>query len=106
MGRKMPSPDPPTADKLAPAGLAAQTAMTRRYRCLAIFIAVGVTAFSLALFFTLRRTREWTGGSNAIALIIVLGALVTAALGGALMWLAFYSSRRGYDDRPNFTPRA
>lgn len=27
-----------------------------------------------------------------------LGLVLTAGLGGGLMWLAFYSSRRGYDD--------
>jgi hypothetical protein len=27
-----------------------------------------------------------------------LAAVLTLALGGGLMWLAFYSSRRGYDD--------
>jgi hypothetical protein len=28
-----------------------------------------------------------------------LAAVFTIALGGGLMWLAFYSERRGYDDR-------
>lgn len=32
---------------------------------------------------------------------MVLGALLSLALGGGLMALAFYSSRRGYDDRQN-----
>ena len=30
---------------------------------------------------------------------IILGILATAGLGGGLMALMFYSSRRGYDDR-------
>jgi len=33
-------------------------------------------------------------------LAIVLGGLGTLALGGGLMFLVFYSSRRGYDDPP------
>jgi hypothetical protein len=32
-------------------------------------------------------------------LAIVLGALGTLALGGGLMFLVFYSNRRGYDDQ-------
>lgn len=28
-----------------------------------------------------------------------LAAVLTLGLGGGLMWLAFYSSRRGYDDQ-------
>jgi hypothetical protein len=30
-----------------------------------------------------------------------LAAVLTLALGGGLMWLAFYSSRHGYDDDQN-----
>jgi ABC-type transport system involved in cytochrome c biogenesis permease subunit len=29
---------------------------------------------------------------------MTLAAVLTLGLGGGLMWLAFYSSRRGYDD--------
>jgi high-affinity Fe2+/Pb2+ permease len=29
---------------------------------------------------------------------MILAFVVTGALGGGLMWLAFYSSRKGYDD--------
>ena len=31
-------------------------------------------------------------------LALVLGVVISAALGGGLMFLVFYSSRRGYDD--------
>jgi acid phosphatase family membrane protein YuiD len=40
-----------------------------------------------------------TGGMPAFGWIaLVLGALATIALGSGLMFLVFYSSRRGYDD--------
>jgi cation transporter-like permease len=44
----------------------------------------------------------WTGGSKAIAIALVAGAVGVGALTGVLMWLAFYSSRKGYDDPPTF----
>jgi hypothetical protein len=42
---------------------------------------------------------SWTGGSPILLLIIVLGTLVTGALTAGLMALAFYSERKGFDDR-------
>jgi cation transporter-like permease len=44
----------------------------------------------------------WTGGSKAIVIALIAGAVGVGALTGALMWLAFYSDRRGYDDPPTF----
>ena len=44
----------------------------------------------------------WIGGSKAIATALVAGALGVGALTGLLMWLAFYSSRKGFDDPPTF----
>jgi cation transporter-like permease len=44
----------------------------------------------------------WTGGSKAIVIALVAGAVGVGALTGVLMWLAFYSSRKGYDDPPSF----
>ena len=41
-------------------------------------------------------------GSRATTLIIVAGVLVTGLLTGVLMWLAFYSARRGFDESPTF----
>ena len=32
---------------------------------------------------------------------VIGGVVVVAALAGGLMWLAFFSARRGYDDRIN-----
>ena len=41
-------------------------------------------------------------GTGAIAVMIVAGVLGTGLLTGILMWLAFYSSRKGYDESPKF----
>lgn len=38
-------------------------------------------------------------GLTLVWIIFAAGVLVTGALTGFFMWLAFYSSRRGYDDR-------
>jgi hypothetical protein len=45
---------------------------------------------------------SWTGGSASLAAIIVLGVLGVGGLTGVLMWLAFYSDNKGYDDPPVF----
>ncbi len=44
----------------------------------------------------------WTGGSKAIVVALIAGAIGVGALTGVLMWLAFYSDRKGYDDPPTF----
>lgn len=46
------------------------------------------------------------GGLGPVLPWMIGGVLATAALTGVLMWLAFFSSRRGYDepydvDKPN-----
>ena len=48
------------------------------------------------------RGTAWTGGSTAIAVTLVAGVVAVGGLTGLLMWLAFYSNRRGYDDPPTF----
>ena len=40
----------------------------------------------------------WQAALAPIWLYVAGGLLVVAALTGGLMWLAFYSSRRGYDE--------
>jgi cation transporter-like permease len=57
--------------------------------------------FGWALFAT-RGFGSMTGGSRALAVLITLGVVGTGALAGVLMWLAFYSDRKGYDDPPTF----
>lgn len=49
--------------------------------------------------------RGVTGGSTTITLIVAGGAIGTAALAGGLMWLAFWSSKRGYDETVEFEKR-
>jgi cation transporter-like permease len=44
----------------------------------------------------------WTGGSRVIAIALIAGAAGVGVLTGVLMWLAFYSSRKGYDEPPSF----
>jgi hypothetical protein len=43
-------------------------------------------------------------GGSALVLVIVGGVAGTGLLAGALMWLAFYSSRRGWDEPARFEP--
>ena len=75
---------------------------SRAYVWLAAAGLAGLVAIALGLFFVMQRSQYWTGGSKAIALMIVLGVIFTAILGGVLMALAFYSSRRGYDEPPSY----
>jgi len=43
------------------------------------------------------------GASSTTSLVMIAaGVLGTGALAGVLMWLAFYSSRKGYDESPRF----
>jgi cation transporter-like permease len=41
-------------------------------------------------------------GGGPITVMIVAGVAGTGLLTGVLMWLAFYSSRKGYDENPKF----
>ena len=44
-------------------------------------------------------TKGRTTARGLVPLYVVGGVVVTAALAGFLMWLAFYSANHGYDDR-------
>ena len=77
---------------------------------LAIAVTIGLVLlfgfFGWAFYASNQLGVSWTGGSWVLTLVIVGGVLVTGALTGALMWLAFYSSRKGYDeDAAHFDPR-
>lgn len=61
----------------------------------------GILGYLAWALWSLRGAGSWTGGSWVLGAIIVGGVLVTGALAGGLMWLAFYSSRRGHDDAPH-----
>jgi cation transporter-like permease len=67
-----------------------------------IVVVLAVLALAGAMGWALYKSRglgSWTGGSPILLLIIVLGTLVTGALTAGLMALAFYSERKGFDDR-------
>jgi prolipoprotein diacylglyceryltransferase len=56
--------------------------------------------------------KMWTSISGADAgmngngvAALVIGGIGTLVLGGGLMWLVFYSSRRGYDDAADLKSR-
>ena len=73
-------------------------------RLVVALAAAGVLAM-FAFFgwaFWATRGTAWTGGSKAITVALVAGALVVGALTGVLMWLAFYSNRKGFDEPPTF----
>jgi hypothetical protein len=71
------------------------------------FLFIIIPLFALLAAATALAVRMWTGisagpgmdGHGKAALII--GALGSLILGGGLMALVFFSSRRGYDDRAN-----
>jgi hypothetical protein len=42
---------------------------------------------------------SWEASLKPIWIVALVGTLFTGALAGGFMWLAFYSSRRGYDER-------
>ena len=42
---------------------------------------------------------SWTGGSPHILAAMVIAVVGAGGLAAGLMWLAFFSARRGYDDR-------
>ena len=42
---------------------------------------------------------SWEASLKPIWIVALAGTIVTGALAGGFMWLAFYSSRHGYDER-------
>jgi hypothetical protein len=62
---------------------------------LAVALIGGFFAWGL---YVMRDSGSWTGGSWVLTALIAGGVVATGALGGGLMWLAFYSARKGYDD--------
>ena len=63
---------------------------------LALFAFMGWTLWSTGV------VTELSSGSTAITITIVAGVLVTGLLTGVLMRLAFYSSKKGYDEDVQF----
>ena len=71
---------------------------------LLVFLPVAAIGVFLGwVAFAMRDVGTWDGGSVAMWIAIILGLLTTGGLGAGLMWLAFFSSRRGYDDGPDLT---
>ncbi|HEY8571928.1 hypothetical protein [Phenylobacterium sp.] len=80
--------------------------MKARYVLILLLSIAAVGAFLAWGFYATRTSGSITGGSWVLAAIIVGGVVVTGALAGGLMWLAFYSARKGYDDeQAEFDPR-
>ena len=44
----------------------------------------------------------WSGRSPHILIAMGLGVVGSGALAAGLMWLAFFSARRGYDERADY----
>ncbi len=71
----------------------------------AIFLGSGlaiVFGFMGWSFYSTRSMGFGGPGSGAIVVMVLAGVLGTGLLTGVLMWLAFYSSRKGYDETPRF----
>ncbi|MEO8926804.1 MAG: hypothetical protein ABI306_06530 [Caulobacteraceae bacterium] len=74
-------------------------------RSTAIFLGVGLAllfGFMAWAFYSTSSMGLGGPGSGAIVVMIVAGVLGVGCLTGVLMWLAFYSSRKGYDESPKF----
>jgi cation transporter-like permease len=73
----------------------------------AIFMGVGLAVMFGFMGWAFYTTRSigFGPGTGAIVVMIVAGVLGTGLLTGVLMWLAFYSSRKGYDESPKFEPK-
>lgn len=72
----------------------------RRWTVVAL-VAVGLLAvvvFGVWAVVATQSMGSWTGGSTVILWSIIAAAIFTGGLTGVLMWLAFYSSRKGYDE--------
>jgi hypothetical protein len=61
---------------------------------------IGATAISIWTWGQVGDTQIGTQGYVALA----LGVIATLVIGGGLMWLVFYSSRHGYDERAGRDP--
>jgi cation transporter-like permease len=79
-----------------------RTVMKRLFVVVVIVLGLAVIFGFFGWAFYVTRGSDWTGGSTAITVAMIAGTIAVGALTGVLMWLAFYSSRRGYDDPPRF----
>ena len=66
----------------------------------ALLLALGIGALAYVIW-ALKASWNLAAGAHMSAngwIALALAFVVTGALGGGLMWLAFYSNRKGYDD--------
>jgi hypothetical protein len=61
---------------------------------------VAVFGFLIWALFATGTFGAISGASRALTVLIAAGVIGTGALAGVLMWLAFYSDRKGFDDPP------
>lgn len=83
-----------TADRLESADLMSRTAW--------LLVVLGLAALFGWLGWALWVSDplgELARGSPFAQTVLIAGVVVSALLGGVLMWIAFRSSRRGFDDR-------
>jgi cation transporter-like permease len=59
---------------------------------------LAVVVFRVWVVVATQSMGSWTGGSLGILASIIAAAVFTGGLTGVRMWLAFYSSRKGYDE--------
>lgn len=74
----------------------------RRNAPVLIVTALGLAAFAVFAAWAFREAGDMGQGWSGLTHIwpyVAGGVIVVAALTGGLMWLAFFSARRGYDDR-------
>jgi hypothetical protein len=67
-----------------------------------VLIFGGLAAVAAFLGWAIYETSQRDGGWQSLAPVwpfVIGGALAVAGLTAVFMWLAFFSSRRGYDDR-------
>lgn len=69
-----------------------------------LFIAAAVVAMLIALAFGVFGWRAAAGAELGMHgwIALVLGAVLTLAVGGGLMALVFYSARHGYDEAAHY----
>lgn len=78
----------------------------RKHAALIVVVVLGLAGFAAFTVWAFMDTARMGGGWESLRPVwpyVVGGAVVVGLLAGALMWLAFYSSRHGYDDRVDDT---
>jgi hypothetical protein len=81
----------------------------RRHALILGLTFLGLAGFAVfagwAVFAASHMGGSWSASLGPIWPYVLGGVVVTAVLGGALMWLAFYSANHGYDDQVDHDAR-